>query len=262
MGLFDFLKRQPEAIPGPAFEATATLEELLKLATSDPAYRPEFYRRILVEPLVVITDENPEQVVTQQTTLSAGSTLRVQAFPDGSVPVFTSPERIFDGEGPQAKVAYVQMKGRNLMETLHGATLVLNPYSEVVKQMPPEEIAQILAGTMLDIGKQVTIQKDTQVLLGQPAVYPTAMTEGLARLLSQEPRVRAAYLGWIHDPADSLPPHYILCLDVEGEMAAIARQVGYVGQQFLGPNEPLDIVQADESSLTSYFRETTPFYTG
>ncbi|MDQ2769889.1 MAG: enhanced serine sensitivity protein SseB C-terminal domain-containing protein [Bacteroidota bacterium] len=262
MGLFDFLKRQPKAKPAPVFEAAATLEELLRLAAGDPAYRPEFYRRILVEPLVVITGENPDEVVEQETMLTENTPLRVLALADGSIPVFTSPERIFDPGGPQEKVAYLQMKGRNLLETLHGATLLLNPYSAFGKQLLPEEVAQILAGTVLHTGAQITIEKTTQVLLGQPAVYPTAMTEALARLLSQEPRARAAYLGWMHDPADSLPPHYIICLDVEGEMAAVSRQVGFVGQQFLGPGEPLDIVQADRSSLTAYFRGTTPFYMG
>ena len=113
---------------------------------------------------------------------------------------------------------------------------------------------------MLDTGQTLVAQQAAQVLLGQPAVYPTEMVRALARLLAQQPRVVAACLGWIHDPAGPMPPHYIICLDVEGEMTATAKETGFVAQQFLGKGEFMDIVQADKSSLTDYFRSTKPFY--
>ncbi|TPG63606.1 enhanced serine sensitivity protein SseB C-terminal domain-containing protein [Hymenobacter nivis] len=258
MGLFDFLKRQPDAAA--PLDPGATLDELLGQAAADPAYRPEFYRRLLLEDLVVITDENPATLVPGTKIADDSSTMRIFCWQDGRIPVFTTPDRILDGEVIKHRVAYAQMKGRALFETLPGTTLVLNPYSAAGKELLPDEIAQILAGTVLDTGQNLVSEQAAEVLLGQPAVYPTEMVRALARLLAQQPRVVAAYLGWIHDPAGPVPPHCILCLDVEGEMTAIAKETGFVAQQFLGKDEVVDIVQADESSLTDYFRSTKPFY--
>lgn len=251
MGLFDLLK--PASAPGPA----ATLDELLVQAAHDPAMQPEFYRRLLAEPLVVISGSAAE---VRSRTMQPGDTLQIASLADGRLPVFTSTARIFDNGVVQQQVSYTQLKGRNLLELVQGATLVLNPYSDIGKELLPDEVARLLDGTLLDTGRSLTVQQPTTVQLGQPAVYPTALVQALARLLSQQPRVRAAYLGWILDPASGEPPHYIICLDIEGESRAVSQQIGYVAQQFLQPHEIIDIVQADQSSLTDYFRSTTPFY--
>ena len=65
------------------------------------------------------------------------------------------------------------------------------------------------------------------MLPGVSESYPTALLEALARCFSQQPRMRAAYLGWTHDPADSLPPHYILCPEVGCALAAIGNQASW-----------------------------------
>ncbi|WP_223650131.1 enhanced serine sensitivity protein SseB C-terminal domain-containing protein [Hymenobacter psoromatis] len=251
MGIFDFLKPKPAASPAPA----ATLEELLAQAAADPAYQPEFYRRLLLESLFFYSTGTPD-------TTRENNPMLIPYLTDGRVPIFTSPARIFDKGIVTFAVAQYQMKGRDLLEMLPGKTLMLNPYSDFGKELLPAEIAQILAGTILDTGTRLTVEKATTVRIGQPAAYPTDMVQALARLLSQQPRARAAYLAWIHDPAAPEPPHYIICLDVEGEMRTISQQVGFVAQQFIGKSDIIDIVQADQSSLTDYFRQTKPFYEG
>jgi len=255
MGLFDFLKKQ-----APLPEPAATLDELLVQAASDPAMRPELYRRLLLEPLVVVTGNKPTAVEPRRFTVEAGETMHISGWDDGRMPIFTTAERIFDKGIVKHEVSIAQLKGRDLLELLRGKTLLLNPYSDYGKELLPAEVERMLAGTVLDTGHTITVQKQTKVLLGQPAVYPTEMVQALSRLLSQQPRVRAAYLGWIHDPTAPEPPHYIICLDIEGERRAVSQQMGYVAQQFLQPEEIIDIVQAGQSSLTDYFLTTKPFY--
>ncbi len=251
MGIFDFLKPDPTVAPEPA----ATLEELLIQAAADPAYRPEFYRRLLLEPLFFFSTGDPD-------TTRESNPMLISYLKDGRVPIFTSPARIFDKGVVTSAVAQYQMKGRDLLEMLPGKTLMLNPYSDFGKELVPVEIEQLLAGTVLSTGDQIKLEKDTQITIGQPAVYPTEMVQALARLLSQQPRVRAAYLAWMHNPASSEPPHYIICLDTEGKMGAISNEVAFVAQQFLGKTEILDIMQADNSNLADYFQQTKPFYEG
>ena len=256
MGLLDSLNSQPDPVPEPA----ATLEALLAQAAGDPAFQPEFYRRLLLEQLVVLSGDAPADDPPGRRTLEAGTTLRIASLPDGRVPIFTSTARIFDKGVVTHQVNYTQLKGRNLLEMLRGKTLVLNPYSDYGKVLLPIEVAQLLEGKVLDTGRTITVEKATTVLLGQPAVYPTKMVQALQRLLHQQPRVRAAYLAWLHDPSSADPPHYLICLDVEGEMRAISQQAGHVANQFLQPHEILDIVQARQNSFTDYFDSVAPFY--
>lgn len=256
MGLFDFLKPRPAPAPEPA----ATLEALLAQAARDPAFQPEFYRRLLLEPLVVITGGEPTEAEPRRIELPPGEKVRIVSLPDGRVPIFTSTARIFDKQVITHQVQYMQFKGRDLLELMQDKTLVLNPYSDYGKELLPAEVERLLAGTVLDTGRTITVQKATEVLIGQPAVYPTELVQALARLLAQQPRVRAAYLGWLHNPASPEPPHYLICLDVEGELRAISQQVGYVAQQFLKPQEIVDIVQLEQGGLTDYFLTTKPFY--
>ena len=259
MGFFDFLKpkSKPAAVPEPA----ATLEELLAQAATDPAYQPEFYRRLLLEPLIFVATDDPDQPEPEAEE-EDGASMQIACWEDGRIPIFTTPARIFDKGVIVDEQAHYAMKGRNLLEMLRDKTLLLNPYSDFGKEFTPAEIARILAGTILHTGTRLTVQEATTVRIGQPANYPTDMVQALVRLLSQQPRVRAAYLAWIHDPAAPEPPHYIICLDVEGEMRTISQQVGFVAQKFLAKQEIIDIVQADQSSLTDYFRQTKPFYEG
>ena len=256
MGLFDFLNPQPAPVPEPA----ATLEALLAQAARDPAFQPEFYRRLLLEQLVVITGYNPAQVVSGSHATEPGETMQIASWEDGRVPIFTSTNRIFDKQVIRQQVSLAHLKGRDLLEMLRGKTLLLNPYSDYGKELLPNEVTHLLDGTVLDTGHTITVEKATTVLLGQPAVYPTELVQALARLLAQQPRVRAAHLAWLHNPSSDVPPHYLICLDVEGEMRAISQQVGFVAQQFLQPHEIIDIVQAGQSSFTDYFHSVPPFY--
>lgn len=258
MGFFDFLKK-PRSGAATDFSPAADLGELLAQAAHNPAYQPEFYRRLLLDDLVVVSEEVP--AAPQHATLAAGASVRLHTLPDGRVPVFTSTARIFDGGVVQEQVGFLQMKGRALLEMVQRSGVVLNPNSATSKALTPAEIQSLLDGTVLQTGHSLTVTEDTQVLIGQPAVYPQAMVDALTTLLGQQPRVVAAYLAWLHVPTSGEPPHYVLGLEVEGSMQAISREAGFVAQQFLSEQEVIDIMQvAEGSGLTSYFRSTKPFY--
>jgi hypothetical protein len=54
MGLFDIFKKKNRQ---PGF-TNLSLEDLLQKAATKPEYRPEFYKRLLSDKLVVITSDN------------------------------------------------------------------------------------------------------------------------------------------------------------------------------------------------------------
>jgi hypothetical protein len=182
---------------------------------------------------------------------------------DGRIPVFTSTDRIFDKGIIKSQVPFMAMKGADLFNLAKGAKFILNPYSDFGKELLREEVANMLDGTVLDAKhKQITIEKETQVLLGQPAVYPQKVVESLKMLFLTKPVVKAAYLGWIHDPASADPPHLIIGLDLDGEDTSVTNEAGFTAYQCLQPDEIIDFIRIrNGGSLVDYFtQETTPFY--
>jgi len=249
MDLLKFLKKKQ----ADSFEA------LLQNAADDPKYRAEFMRRILTEKLVVITksDSNYEGF----SKLESNTPIAIYNFPDGRVPIFTSPERIRDKGIFKEKSRFFEAKGGDILDLLKGAKLILNPYSDYCKEFNPEEIGHLLDGTYFK-SKQIEIKKDTQVRIGQPAKYPTEAVKSLVKLFSDRPDVVAAYLGWIHFPETADPPHYIFAIETNGDWRTISDEAGAIAQEIIGPDEIIDFVKIDRKKADDYFiNKTKPFYT-
>lgn len=252
MGIFDFLKKKQSA--------ELTLEQLLEKSSSDPKYRPEFYKRLLEDNLVVITTGGQNEF---NGVLEKDTTVDIVTFQGGEIPVFTSKDRIFDKGIIKEQVTYLQMQGKTIFELAVGAKFILNPYSDYGKELLPEEIKDMLDGTILKLQhNQVSIKEDTEILIGQPVKYPTELVEALKKLFSKEPEVKAAYIAWIHDPKTEDPPHYIFGIESDRDISEVSRKVGALGQQYLA-GEIFDVVAVRKKySLSDYFyNQCKPFYT-
>ncbi|MCC8408623.1 enhanced serine sensitivity protein SseB C-terminal domain-containing protein [Mucilaginibacter sp. UR6-1] len=261
MGIFDWLKTKKEvSAPLEVPEPANRLEAVLQKAASEPAYRLEFYQLLLSEDLVVITQDTglPEGsfIAEENTTIS------IATLSDGRVPVFTSTDRIFDKGVIRHQVPFVAMKGKDLFKMTSGAKFILNPYSDYGKELLAEEITNMLNGTVLEpVHQQITVEKETQVLIGQPASYPEKLVESLKILLATKPAVKAAFLAFIHDPSSGIEPHYIIGLDMDSADQTVNNEVGFLAQSHLGPGEIVDLILVSkDNGISSYFRSTTPFY--
>jgi hypothetical protein len=180
MGLFDWFKKKPEA-DKTAVASENALESVLRKSVTEPAYRPEFYRLLLSEELVVLT--KPNSLEEGSYTLQKDTTVDISTLDDGRIPVFTSTDRIFDNGVIKEKVPFLAMKGADLFGLAKGAKYILNPYSDYGKELLAEEVANMLDGTVLNAKhKQITIERETQVLLGQPAIYPQKVVDSLRTL--------------------------------------------------------------------------------
>ncbi|WP_295720976.1 SseB family protein [Mucilaginibacter sp.] len=136
MGLFDMFKKKE-----PTFEA------LLKKSAFEPAYRIDIYARILSEKFFVLTEEG---MFPQGSFITNGNTkAQVRTLNNGSVPVFTSTDRIFDRGIIKTEVCFLELEGKDLLKMLIGKTLIINPYSDFAKEILPSEIEQILDGSIL-----------------------------------------------------------------------------------------------------------------
>ncbi len=258
MGLFDIFKKKVNSDIPPGENM---LEMSLRKAATEPAYRIEFYKKLLTEKLIVLTSKasipEGEQVLKEDTPVD------IATLEDGKIPVFTSTSKIFDKGIIKEQVSFMEMNGKDLFNLATGATFILNPYSDYGKELLPNEIESLLHDTILtDHHKQITVQKDTQVQIGQPAHYPTEIVSSLKKLFADKPSVKAAYLGWIYDPTSKEPPHLIFALDIEGEKQTITNEAGFTAQQLSKPGDLIDFMQIDHTNgLSDYFlNETVPFY--
>src|SRR3954469_8084678 len=110
MGLFNFFKKEKSL----SNENKYTLEQLLEMAAKEPAYRADFYKRLLTDELVVIT--NKTNLSDGDHVLKEATKVNIVSFPDKRIPVFTSVQRIFDKGIIKDQVPYMQFKGADLFE--------------------------------------------------------------------------------------------------------------------------------------------------
>lgn len=261
MGLFDLFKKKTDNSKQGDFGDENTIETTLRRASTEPAYRAEFYKKLLSEKLFVLTDKSnlPEGVQTVQ----ENTNINLVTLTDGKIPVFTSTSKIFDKGIIKEQVPFIEMKGEDLFNLATGATFILNPYSDYGKELLPDEIKSLLQGTILtDNHRQITIEKETPVQIGQPANYPTEMVNSLKTLFKNRQSVKAAYLGWIFTPSANEPPHLIFALDIESNKQSITNEAGLTVEQYRKANEIIDFIQIETSGgLSEYFlKQTKPFY--
>ncbi|MBM1144443.1 enhanced serine sensitivity protein SseB C-terminal domain-containing protein [Alcanivorax sp. ZXX171] len=240
------------------------LFESLKRAADDPAARPEFYRRLLAAEVFVIGHgDGPGE---GRSTVPAGAHLSIQHWQNAEgesvIPFFTDLEalqRAIDEEK-----SYLGLPARSLFEMTAGTRLVLNPRSDYGKEFHPEEIRSLLDNGSNQTPQTRRAEADTDVLLGQPSDYPTAMVEALQRLLPGYPEVEAAYLCLMQEGGDA--PRQSLLVGLRGDGLVRARHAaGSVIADTAPEGRAVDLIEiagdAEEGGVAGYLRdETTPFY--
>ena len=247
-----------------SFEPQNDLERSLMKAADDPAHRPQFYRDLAGADLFVVQHggDLPEQ--EQPVMLQAGSSVQLRHMErDGKtyLPIFTSLRRL-EAVLPD-KATYLRMNAREFLKLTRGATLLLNPGSAYGKEITPEEAASFADGSIWQPENSRTVARDTQVLLGQPARYPTELTTALARFFKTKKQVKRAWLAHFHDPSRDEGAHTLVAIEAAGDFAALSAETGIVARNIVVPDPPVDIVAiTDEGSpFENYFlKQTKPFY--
>jgi len=244
-------------------EQETPLEIALRLASADPARRPEFYR-LLLESQVFILSRSDGTAKTNRT-LAAGEKISIQHWlrNDGSpvIPFFSSMaalQRAIAQETP-----YMAFAARALFEMTRGSPLVLNPKSPYGKELLPQEIEALLTNGVNHQAEQRVITQPTRVLLGQPANYPQKMVDSLTALLARQSKVKAAYLALMHDPAHDEKPCLVVGIEADGDMEQLIRDAGAVAADTAPNREPVDLlrIKRGDGGLSDYcLRSVKPFY--
>lgn len=239
------------------------LERKLASAADDPASRPEFYKALLAAEIFVIgfTDAPGDG----RSTIPAGEKISISNWQkdDGTpiIPFFTSLEAL--QRALKEKARFIAMPAKSLFEITQGSFLVLNPASPYGKEFFPEEIKALLETGMNHAPKTRVVQKETKVLLGQPANYPSGMVSALSALLSKHPAVKAAYLCLMHEEGSGEKPTLVVGFDGDGDLAEAMRESGSVAVDTAPKGELVDFVvlKKNERGISDYmFKSVKPFY--
>lgn len=244
-------------------EPTNDLERKLMLAADDPTSRPEFYEALLGAEVFVIgfTDTEGEGVAT----IPAGAKVSIVNWEknDGTpiVPFFTSLETLQKALKEEAR--YLALPARSFFEITLGSYLILNPASPYGKEFLPNEVKALLDTGMNHAPQTRVVQKETKVLLGQPANYPSEMVSALTTLLAKHSAVNAAYLCLMHDASTSEKPTLVVGFEGEGDLSKAMQAAGSVAADTVPKGEPVDftVLKKGEAGLSDYmFKSVKPFY--
>lgn len=237
------------------------LERALMRAASEPPARVEFYRLLLASDLLIIG--RTEHGGNGNTRVSEGENLQIMSGEqDGKpfLPVFSSLTRL--QSYIRDEQSYVALNGRALFEMTDGAYLILNPGSDYGKELLPEEIKRLL-DPEASRPQPITVEEPTQVLIGQPAVYPHDLVTALNNCFSANTGVTAAYLVQIAFPTASQPPHPLIGIEMTGDWNALTAEIGRASAA-AAPGMLFDLVRIDrakgQDSIGDALLKTKPFY--
>lgn len=144
MGIFDFFKKKNKA--DDSFPENE-LEKALEGAFNKTSSRNVFFQKLLWAELFVISDGSYEDEMKNATDKDSVP-VRFWAHDSGHIPIFTSYNRVYDGDIHKEEVPTLQFKTQELFAFTKGHKFVLNPYSKIVKELTANEIDSLLDGTL------------------------------------------------------------------------------------------------------------------
>jgi len=233
----------------------ATLEARLAAAATDPARIPEFVEALLESTVIVAGVVDPPSDDGRQ---SATLAPLVNGNGESVQPFFTSEDRLNETLAaiPGYQSQWIALPCRVLWEMTRGTALLLNPNSDYGKEFLPGEIAQILDGKA--VMTPTVIEKETPVLIGQPAVVPPGMVDALVGLFARYTEVDSAFLGWKATPETRDESYLVVIVGPPNTRATVSAELGTTLVTY-SLVHPIDVMFA-EPGASHLLSEIDPFY--
>ena len=240
------------------------LADIIEQAGTTPEYRALFYEKFLKKDIYVLVKEGYND---NNEANSFNANAPIIAFENQQIPVFTDPKHIYDQGAIQSEMNYMKVNGRAFLELAMGHTIIVNPFSKVYKELVPNEIADMLNGSIFNFTQDNVAHLHMQVSIGKPEVEPTALLQDLKTTFASINAVSSAYVGWMLNPRIDKKPHYIFALECEVKNAAEFKEIADVISNLCKPHlkkeEYIDIVRLEPNGNFSdyFYKEDQPFYT-
>jgi len=233
------------------------LEEVLKLAATEAAHRPEFFELLMSASVWV-----PGESESGQPDANSAVELQHWEKEDGAsiIPFFTSVEAL--QQAVKDEQAYLILPVRTLFEMTLGETLFLNPKLPTGKEFSPGEIARLIGEGGDALSQQTVLEGGTPLLLSEIAEPPAQVIDSLTQLFAKHKQVRRAYVAQIKESAEEAP-NLLIGIEADSNIEAIIRAAGSVATDTLLEDEPVDICEVvdGEKGISHFFTaHITPFY--
>ncbi len=242
----------------PMSDTKNELETLLAQAATEPAYRPAFFRTLLVSTVWVPGNAAEGEAIVEDSALD----LQHWEKDDGTsvIPFFTSLEAL--QQAVEDEQAFVVMPARTLFEMTLGETLFLNAKLPTGKEFTPREISHLVGEEGSPLSQQEVLEGGSALLLSEVAEPPAQMVDSLTTLFKSIKTVKRAFLCSIKEKADE-QANLLIGIEAEGDIEEIIHAAGSVATDTLPGDEPIDICQVAEGEKgISHFMlaHITPFY--
>lgn len=244
-------------------DTTLSLAEIIEKAGDNPEYRAIFYQRFLNEIIYVLVQKN--QLNNSQPN-SFNANVPIVSFENNQIPVFTNSKHIYDQGILQQEVDYMKVNGRQFLELVLGHSIIVNPFSKIYKELVPNEIADMLNGSIFNVIEKGVAKIHMQTLIGKPETTPTILINSLQSVFSKIKEVSAAYLGWVFNEQIDRKAHYIFAIECDtktsDEFKIIADTISNLCKPYLKKEEYIDIIKlTPNGNFSDYFyNKDEPFY--
>lgn len=246
-------------------EPMTPLDRALVEAQKDESKAKDYYDLFLRSDIYVPTFNVPE-IESEGRTKEGDSFTPVIIDHDGKrfLILFDTFERL---QGYATRdIGFVQLPGHVLLESIpDGMHWTLNHTTEFFKEFLPEEIEE-LRRNLAGLGpKEITIQKETQVLIGAPAKIPDGLIPALTEICRRNHEITQAFLGQVFIVGVDKAPHLSLVVTTSGvsnpAKEAIMRDLAVAARNKMGEANFMDIsVDGDTSVVQSIVQDVKPFY--
>ena len=213
----------------------------------------------------VVISPAPDGGRDGKTTLKQNTTIQFQLITsqDGRTffPAFTDWPQLRKLCGPrdqQTMVLTFDDYASMLSGDSRAAGFVVNPFSAPLT-LDRDFVAQLAKQKKERAGySRQVIQKNTKVLLGDPADYPHAMVDAICLAVQDLEEVKRLYLRLMSRPDES-QPSYLVVVDHCGEQDTVFRTIADAARPHLG-GRFVDMVPFDSDFGRTAAKDATPFF--
>jgi hypothetical protein len=199
------------------------LYALMKENSKRPNIYPLFHKKLFDSKIYFLTFSDKPLEKEEKHTMQVGDTMSVRVYPDGTIPIFSSKNRMLDNNSPikTKPDTYGAIVGRDFFNTCRGTRFFLNPYSDIVKELALTEI-------------------DSAIL-----------TESICKYCKTNKNIKLVYL--VHVQKDEV----VLSIDCEEDIHSVLADLGVK----CPPPKSLKISVADYNEKTKdWLKDVEPIY--
>lgn len=199
----------PDDLPPPSPDQLK-LEALFAHAAHEASKRTEFLNALMNSELLVIGESSPGEGGTMNVQLAT------QALGDEPVALAFTSRTAMALAGAPLDQPTIQIRTADLVRMLRGQLgFILNPGNRVGKHFTKGEVEQLAGGAGPSI-REMPMQENMEVMVGQPSAYPPGLRESLAAAVSASSMIRAIHTGLMSSGEEA--PVLIAVISTEREL--------------------------------------------